>query len=62
MFSKKAIYNKANSIIELFEDVKIIRGNEVITGNYGIFNTKEESYKVFSNKNKKVKAILLNAN
>lgn len=62
MFSKKAIYNKTNSIIELFEDVKIIRGNEVITGNYGIFNTKEESYKVFSNKNKKVKAILLNAN
>ena len=62
MFSKKAIYNKSNSIIELFEDVKIIRGNEVITGNYGIFNTKEKSYKVSSNKNKKVKAILLNAN
>ena len=62
MFSKKAIYNKTNSIIELFEDVKIIRGNEVITGNYGIFNTKEKSYKVSSNKNKKVKAILLNAN
>ena len=62
MFSKKAIYNKTNSIIELFEDVKIIRGNEVITGNYGIFNTKKKSYKVSSNKNKKVKAILLNAN
>tara|TARA_B100000579_G_C22744564_1_gene810804 strand:- start:16 stop:780 length:765 start_codon:yes stop_codon:yes gene_type:complete len=62
MFSKKAIYNKADSIIELFEDVKIIRGNEIITGNYGIFNTKQKSYKVSSNKNKKVKAILLNAN
>jgi len=62
MFSKKAIYNKTNSIIELFQDVKIIRGNEVITGNYGIFNTKEKSYKVSSNNNKKVKAILLNAN
>ncbi len=62
MFSKKAIYNKKNSIIELFDDVQINRGNESITGDYGIFNTAKKSYKVKSNNSKKVKAIIVETN
>ena len=42
MFSKKAIYNKKKSIIELFEEVTINRGNEKITGDYGILDTKKK--------------------
>ena len=62
MFSKKAIYNKKKSIIELFEEVKINRGNETITGDYGILDTKKNSYKVSSNNSNKVKAIILESN
>tara|TARA_Y100000741_G_scaffold78112_1_gene57019 strand:+ start:1991 stop:2755 length:765 start_codon:yes stop_codon:yes gene_type:complete len=61
MFSKKATYNKNKSIIELFDNVKINRGNEIITGDYGILDTKNNSYKVSSNTNK-VKAIITNTN
>ena len=35
MFAKRAVYNKGTSIIDLYENVKIIRGAEVITGDYG---------------------------
>lgn len=59
MSSKKAIYNKKESIIELFEDVEINRGNEIISGDYGILNTNKNSYKVSSKNSKKVKAIIL---
>ena len=62
MFSKKAIYNKNKSIIELFEEVEIIRNNETITGDYGILDTNKKSYKVSSKNSKKVKAIILNSN
>ena len=62
MFAKKAIYDKKNSIIELFEDVEIERGTEIITGDYAIINTKENSYKVSSKKSNKVKAIISNTN
>ncbi len=59
MSSKKAVYNKNKSIIELFDDVKINRGSEIITGDYGILNTIKNSYKVSSNNSNKVKAIIL---
>ena len=62
MYSKKAVYDKKNSIIELFEEVKINRGNEIITGDYGIFNTEKKSYKVSSKNSKKVKVIISNSN
>jgi len=62
MFSKKAIYNKKKSVIELFEDVQINRGVEVITGDYGILDTHKNSYKVKSKNSKKVKAIISNTN
>ena len=61
MFSKKAIYDKKNSIIELFDEVQINRGDEIITGDYGIFNTTKKSYKVSSNDSKKVKAIIVDS-
>jgi lipopolysaccharide export system protein LptA len=62
MYAKKAIYDKKNSIIELFENVKIERGSEIITGDYGILNTKNKSYKVSSKNSNKVKAIITNTN
>jgi len=62
MFSKKAFYDKEKSIIELFENVKIIRGSEVITGDYGVLDTDKNSYKVFSKNSNKVKAIISNNN
>ena len=62
MYANKVIYNKKNSIIELFENVKIIRGNEIITGDYGILNTDTNSYKVKSNNSNKVKAIITENN
>ena len=60
IFSKKAIYNKKTSIIELFENVKIIRGSEIITGDYGTFDTIKNSYKVKSNNTNKVKVVITN--
>jgi lipopolysaccharide export system protein LptA len=58
MFSKKAFYDKEKSIIELFDSVKIKRGSEIITGDYGILDTNKNSYKVSSNKSNKVKVII----
>jgi lipopolysaccharide export system protein LptA len=60
MFSKKAFYDKEKSIIELFDNVKIIRGNEMITGDYGVLNTDKNTYKVSSKNSNKVKAIISN--
>jgi lipopolysaccharide export system protein LptA len=62
MISKKAIYNKNESIIELFDSVEINRGNEIITGDYGILNTDKNSYKVLSKDSNKVKAIITGSN
>jgi len=60
MFSKKAFYDEEKSIIELFDNVKIIRGSEVITGDYGILDTAKNAYKVSSKNSNKVKAIISN--
>ena len=62
MLSKKAIYNKETSIIELFENVKIVRGSEIITGDYGTLDTKNNSYKVKSNNSGKVKVLITDSN
>ena len=62
MSSNKAIYNKSTSQIELFENVEINRKNEIINGDYGILDTKKNSYKVSSKKTSKVKAIILESN
>ena len=60
MFSKKAFYDKEKSIIELFDNVKIKRGSEIITGDYGILDKNKNSYKVSSNNSNKVKVIISN--
>jgi len=62
MFSKKAFYDKEKSIIELFDSVKIKRGSEIITGDYGVLNTNKNAYKVSSKNSSKVKAIISNTN
>ena len=62
MYANKAIYNKKKSIIELFENVKVIRGNEIITGDYGTLDTDTNSYKVKSNNSNKVKVIITENN
>ena len=58
MFSIEANYNKSENIIELFDNVKIVRDNESVTGDYAKINTLNESYKVTSKDSKKVKILL----
>lgn len=58
MYALKADYDKQKDIIELFENVKIFRGTELITGDYAKINTIDESYKISSKKTKKVKVLL----
>ena len=58
MFSKKADYKQKDNLIELFENVKIIRDSENISGDYAKIDTYNESYKVYSNENKKVKILI----
>lgn len=63
MFAKKAIYNKQENTIELFDNVVIIRNNESVTGDYAKMNTLDESYFVKTNyKSKRVKAVLEETN
>ena len=60
MFSKKANYSKEKNLIELTEDVKIVKDNETIIGDYAKIDTLKNSYKIFSDSNKKVKILLNN--
>ena len=58
MFAKEAIYSKVNNLIELYENVKIIRNGEIVTGDYARINTLDKSYKITSNKSNKVKLLI----
>ena len=60
MYANTVKYNKETSLIELLDNVKIIRDGETITGDYGTLDTKTNSYKVKSNNTKKVKVIISN--
>ena len=62
MFSSKAVYSKKNNTIELFDNVKVIRNNEIIIGDYAKINTLNESYKVSSKESNKVKVLIDNTN
>ena len=62
MFSSKAVYSKKDNIIELFDNVKVIRNNEIIVGDYAKINTLNESYKVNSKESNKVKILIDNTN
>ncbi len=59
MYALKAIYDKKNNMIELFDKVKIIRDQESIIGDYAKINTLDESYKVTSKKSDKKVRVLL---
>ena len=58
MYAKKIKFDNSTSLIELFENVTIIRNEEKITGDYGTLDTKNNSYKIKSNNKTKVKAII----
>ena len=60
MYAKKINYNNETSIIELIDDVAIIRNEEKITGDYGTLDTTNNSYKIKSNNQNKVKVIIQN--
>ena len=60
MYAKKINFDKSTSIIELIDNVTIIRDGEKISGNYGTLDTKNNSYKIKSNDETKVKVIILN--
>ena len=60
MYAKKINFDNKTSIIELIDNVTIIRNGEKITGDYGTLDTKNDSYKIRSNKKTKVKAIIQN--
>ena len=58
MYAKKINFDYDTSIIELIDDVIIIRNEEKITGDYGTLDTRNNSYKIKSNNQKKVKVII----
>ena len=60
MYAKKINFNNNNSTIELIDSVTIIRNNEKITGDYGTLDTSNNSYKIKSNNQNKVKIIIKN--
>ena len=60
MYAKKIIFNNSESIIELIDNVTIIRNGEKIAGDYGTLDTKNNSYKIKSNNDTKVKAVIQN--
>ncbi len=62
MYSQKAVYDEQTNIIELFSKVKIVKGQEIITGDYGFFDTIKKSYKVKSDNTSKVKVTIKNSN
>ena len=58
MYALRGEYDKKINIIELFDNVKIHRENESVSGDYAKINTLTESYKVTSKKSEKVKVLL----
>ena len=62
MFAKKATYSKKINTIELFDEVKIIRGKEIIIGDYATIDTLNESYKIKNINSKSVKVLITEDN
>ena len=60
MYAKEINFDNDTSIIELIDDVIIIRNEEKITGDYGTLDTRNNSYKIKSNNKNKVKVIIQN--
>ena len=62
MYAKKINFNNETSIIELIDSVTILRNEEKISGDYGTLDTKNNSYKIKSENQSKVKVIIQNDN
>ena len=62
MSCQKALYDNETNIFELFTKVKIVKGQEIISGDYGYFDTVKNSYKVKSDETSKVKVTIKNTN
>ncbi len=60
MYAKKINFDNNSSIIELIDNVTIFRDGEKISGDYGTLDTLNNSYKIKSNNEKKVKVIIQN--
>ena len=60
MYAKKINFDNNSSLIELIDDVTIIRDGEKISGDYGTLDTLNNSYKIKSNDQTKVKVIIQN--
>ncbi len=60
MYANNIIFDNEISIIELIDNVTIIRDGEKITGDYGTLDTKNNSYKIKSNDQTKVKVVIQN--
>ncbi len=58
MFANEINYNKDTSTIDLIGNVKIIEDGEIVTGDYGTINTKNNSYKIKSKDSKRVKVLI----
>ncbi len=58
MYAKKINFDYDTSIIELIDDVTVIRNEEKISGDYGTLDTRNNSYKIKSNNQNKVKVII----
>ena len=46
------IYSKDNNLLELFDEVKIIKGQEITTGDYASINMETNNYSIKSINNK----------
>ena len=51
-YSKSAVYSKSNDLLELFDEVKIMKGKEITTGDYATINIKTNDYSIKSINNK----------
>ena len=60
MYANRIIFDNEISLIELIDNVTIIRDGEKITGDYGTLDTKNNSYKIKSNDQTKVKVVIQN--
>ena len=60
MYANKINFNNETALIELMDNVTIIRNGEKVTGDYGTLDTKNNSYKIKSNDQTKVKVIIQN--
>jgi len=58
MYAKEINFDNNTSIIELINNVTIIRNGEKISGDYGTLDTRNNSYKIKSNNQNKVKVII----